>query len=227
MQGASQPALSRGAGPRPSCRLLQPSFPLHCQCCPLDGLTPLTIQSDLIISHWISKQNKTETSSRSTTRQALSHFLSPLRRVVSLPHACSPHIATQPPLCCLCCYQEKDLQPSPCWQTQRNTFFLHLPWLSISFQWNGPFPLLRCSITSVKSDFLQPPRLLCPWRFSRQEYWNGSPCPPPGDLPNPGIKSVSPALQVSPEPDGRRAQPDRKNKVGDLWLGAEVGGKGY
>ena len=23
--------------------------------------------------------------------------------------------------------------------------------------------------------------------FSRQEYWNGLPCPPPGDLPNPGI----------------------------------------
>ena len=23
--------------------------------------------------------------------------------------------------------------------------------------------------------------------FSRQEYWRGLPCPPPGDLPNPGI----------------------------------------
>ena len=29
---------------------------------------------------------------------------------------------------------------------------------------------------------------LCPWGFSRQEYWSGLPCPPPGDLPNPGIK---------------------------------------
>ena len=27
--------------------------------------------------------------------------------------------------------------------------------------------------------------------FSRQEYWNGLPCPPPGDLPDPGIKPVS------------------------------------
>ena len=27
--------------------------------------------------------------------------------------------------------------------------------------------------------------------FSRQEYWSGLPCPPPGDLPNPGIKPVS------------------------------------
>ena len=23
--------------------------------------------------------------------------------------------------------------------------------------------------------------------FSRQEYWSGFPCPPPGDLPDPGI----------------------------------------
>ena len=29
--------------------------------------------------------------------------------------------------------------------------------------------------------------------FSRQEYWSGLPCPPPGHLPNPGIKPVSPA----------------------------------
>ena len=29
--------------------------------------------------------------------------------------------------------------------------------------------------------------------FSRQEYWGGLPCPPPGDLPDPGIETVSPA----------------------------------
>ena len=28
--------------------------------------------------------------------------------------------------------------------------------------------------------------------FSRREYWNGFPCPLPGDLPNPGMESVSP-----------------------------------
>ena len=32
--------------------------------------------------------------------------------------------------------------------------------------------------------------------FSRQEYWSGLPFPSPGDLPNPGIKSGSPALQT-------------------------------
>ena len=27
--------------------------------------------------------------------------------------------------------------------------------------------------------------------FSRQEYWSGLLCPPPGDLPDPGIKPAS------------------------------------
>ena len=31
--------------------------------------------------------------------------------------------------------------------------------------------------------------------FSKQEYWSGLPFPSPGDLPNPGIKPASPALQ--------------------------------
>ena len=33
--------------------------------------------------------------------------------------------------------------------------------------------------------------------FSRQEYWSGLSCPPPGDLPDPGIEPsslMSPAL---------------------------------
>ena len=33
-----------------------------------------------------------------------------------------------------------------------------------------------------------------------QEYWSGLPCPPPEDLPNPGIKSKSPALQADSLP---------------------------
>ena len=28
-------------------------------------------------------------------------------------------------------------------------------------------------------------------KFSRQESWSGLPFPPPGDLPNPGVKPVS------------------------------------
>ena len=32
--------------------------------------------------------------------------------------------------------------------------------------------------------------------FSRQEYWSRFPCSPPGDLPDPGIESVSPVAPV-------------------------------
>ena len=34
--------------------------------------------------------------------------------------------------------------------------------------------------------------------FSRQEHWSGLPFLPSGDLPNPGIKPGSPALQADP-----------------------------
>ena len=45
--------------------------------------------------------------------------------------------------------------------------------------------------------------------FSKQEYWRGLPFPPPGDLPNPGIKLMSP---VSPALAGGffTIQPPRK-----------------
>ena len=36
--------------------------------------------------------------------------------------------------------------------------------------------------------------------FSRQEYWSGLPSPSPGDLPNPGSKPRSPALQADALP---------------------------
>ena len=45
--------------------------------------------------------------------------------------------------------------------------------------------------------------------FSRPEYWNGQPFPSPGDLPNPGIKLRSPALQV----DSLPAEPQGKPTV--------------
>ena len=36
--------------------------------------------------------------------------------------------------------------------------------------------------------------------FSRQEYWSGFLCPPPGDLPDPGIEPTSPASQADSLP---------------------------
>ena len=58
---------------------------------------------------------------------------------------------------------------------------------------------------------------ICPWGFSRQEYWSGLPCPPPGDLPNLGIKPRSPALQVDSLPSEPPGKP-KNTGVGSLSL---------
>jgi len=56
--------------------------------------------------------------------------------------------------------------------------------------------------------------------FSQQEHWNGLPCPPPGDLPDPGIEPMypaSPVLQVDSLPDEPWGSPRKVhalNKIG-------------
>ena len=32
--------------------------------------------------------------------------------------------------------------------------------------------------------------------FSRREYWSGLPCPPPGDLLDPGISEINKSIQM-------------------------------
>ena len=54
----------------------------------------------------------------------------------------------------------------------------------------------ECIVLTV-SDSLQrhglwPARLLCPWEFSRQEYFSGLPFHLPGELPDPGTEPASP-----------------------------------
>ena len=55
-------------------------------------------------------------------------------------------------------------------------------------------------LCSIVSDSLQPHELHAACQapasmgISKQEYWSGLLLPPPGDLPDPGIKPSSPAL---------------------------------
>ena len=63
----------------------------------------------------------------------------------------------------------------------------------------------------------QPSRLLCPWGFSRQQYWNSLPCPPPGDLLNPAMEPLSPTLQTDSLPSEPPGKP-KKTRVGSLSL---------
>jgi len=44
--------------------------------------------------------------------------------------------------------------------------------------------------------------------FPRQEYWSGLPFPSLGDLPDPGIKPTSPALQVDSLPLSHQGSPN-------------------
>ena len=43
--------------------------------------------------------------------------------------------------------------------------------------------------------------------LSRQEYWSGLPCPPPGDLPDSGTEPSSPALQADSLPLSNQGSP--------------------
>ena len=56
-------------------------------------------------------------------------------------------------------------------------------------------------------------------RFSRQEHWSGLPCPPPGNLPDPGIE---PASLTSPALAGRFLLASRASKA--VSGGQEEGG---
>ena len=53
--------------------------------------------------------------------------------------------------------------------------------------------------------------------FSRTEYWSEYPFPSPGDLPNPGIKPRSPALQADYLPAEPQGKP-KNTAVGSLFL---------
>ena len=52
--------------------------------------------------------------------------------------------------------------------------------------------------------------------FSRQKQWSVLPFPPPGDLPNPGIKPRSPTLQADALPSEPPGKPNA------LWRNLEI-----
>ena len=56
--------------------------------------------------------------------------------------------------------------------------------------------------------------------FSRQEYWSGFPCPPPGDAPNPGIEPaslMSPALAGVFFTTSATWEAQRQDDISLLW----------
>ena len=96
--------------------------------------------------------------------------------------------------------------PSPCLFVS-SSFYVHLC-VQIS-------PFIRTlDILDYKRKLLSHVQLfVTPWTvacqaplsmgFSRQEYWSGLPCPPPGDLPDPEVEPTSPAWQADIVPPGK------------------------
>ena len=62
--------------------------------------------------------------------------------------------------------------------------------------------------------------------FSRQEYWSGLPCPPPGDLPNPGTEPRSPTWQADSLPAEPAAKPDFAHRSVDINAALSIHQKG-
>ena len=84
-----------------------------------------------------------------------------------------------------------------------------------------PFSRGSESFSENGASYILPIRFLCPWGFSRQEYWSGLPCPPPEDHLKPGIKLRSPALQVDSIPSELPGKP-KNTGVGSLSFLQEV-----
>ena len=91
----------------------------------------------------------------------------------------------------------------PCWGAGEQTWV----WFNDMICKKQPTYCTYCSSLSINSHVR---RFAIPWivvpqaplfmKFSRQEYWSGLPFPSRGDLPDPGIKPRSPALQTDSLP---------------------------
>ena len=59
-----------------------------------------------------------------------------------------------------------------------------------ALKWYGGGGLVAKPCLSLATPWTVAPQAPLSMGFSRQEYWSGVPFPPPGDLPDPGIKSL-------------------------------------
>ena len=105
-----------------------------------------------------------------------------------------------------------------CCISELQTTFSQLGWLTSEpcfciFIKVAPLTVTRACVHALSCVrlFATPWTVACraplPMGCSRQEYWSGLPCPPPGDLPDPGIKPASPALQAGSLPLSHRGSP--------------------
>ena len=131
-----------------------------------------------------------------------------------------PHIHTGY-LCCTvvhmfpryCLHWSHTVLP-PCTlpRVRKSVFYVYIP-----LKWSEVAQL--CPTFCDPMDYSLPCQAPPSMGFSRQEYWSGLPCPSPGDLPNPGIKPGSPALQADSLPSELPGKP----LIAALHIGSSVG----
>ena len=108
----------------------------------------------------------------------------------------------------ICCFSIAAFMTCSSGRLQHYLSHLYSSWCSLSILnvWVYVFPQI-CDIFRIACLVAQSYLTLCDPMdcsppgssvhcISRQGYWSGLPCPPPGDLPNPGIKPGSLTLQV-------------------------------
>ena len=79
------------------------------------------------------------------------------------------------------------------------------------------FFLLMCALVAFSTPWTVACQAPLFMGFSRQEYWSGLPFSSPGDLPDPGIKPGSLALQADASPSEPQGKP-KNTGVGRLSL---------
>ena len=94
-------------------------------------------------------------------------------------------------------FKEGELKESLCLQKEEGKVFWFFVLVSFILTCGGG--LVTKSCLTLVTPWTVASQAPLPMGFSRQEYWSGLPFPSPGDLPNPGIKPESPALQANSE----------------------------
>ena len=116
----------------------------------------------------------------------------------SCPTLCDPMDCSSPDSSVL---KDSPGKRSPC--TDPLDLFMGILSMKIMLFSRGPFqPRDQTQVSRMAGGFFTS------WATREaQEYWSGQPIPSPGDLPNPGIKLGSPALQKDSLPAGLPGKP--------------------
>ena len=107
-------------------------------------------------------------------------------------------------------FQMKDVPGSRMWIWKPSLLALSFAGDGLTLALPAPCACLLSCVRLFATPWTAAHQVPLSMEFSRQEYWSGLPFPPPGDLPNPGLKlmsSASLALQADSLPLSHQGSP--------------------